>query len=288
MKEVTALIISNTKRAYKRLKKVVLKVKTDEIPKEAAALTFITVLSFVPFLMLIFFIIPDIPGLDIREYLQELFLSILLPDSVEAGSFYVTRLLEQKIPSNIFNVALLIVTSFTLFKFINSSFDKVLNAKELVKKSIFHKISKFVAMIGFGFVFIFVLFSSTSLSMITRIFDLPIIRNVSFIIIPFILFFLVNSLIYIFATSIRIKPKSLVIGSVCASFLWIIAKFAFDYYIANLTNMELVFGFISAVPIFLFWIYLNWIIILLGVVIIAALEKERIAEMAQTENGEDE
>lgn len=263
--------ISKVKSAYK-------KIVDDEIPKEAAALTFVTVLSFIPFLMLLFFVIPDIPGLDIQGFLQDMFLSILLPDSVEAGSEYVSRILEQRMQLNIFNLVLLVITSFALFKFINSSFDKVLNARELVTHNILYKVSRFIGMIVFGFIFIFVLFSSTSLSFLTRIFDLPLIRNFSFIVIPFVIFFMVNSLIYFFATSIRIRVKSIVIGSVSASIIWIIVKLGFDYYIANLTNMEVVFGVVSALPIFLFWIYLNWVIILLGVVFIASLEKDEINE----------
>ena len=244
--------------------------------KESAALTFITVLSFIPFLLLIFFIVPDIPGLNIRQHLQELFLSILLPDSVEKATVYVSTLLDQKMPSNIFNIALLILTSFGLFKFINGAFDRILNVHEFAGRSIFYKLSKFIAMIFFGFFFILVLFSSTTVSLVAQIFDIPFIRNISFIIIPFIMFFFVNLFIYFFATTVRFRASSLLIGSAVASFFWIIVKFGFDFYISNLTNMEVVYGVVATLPIFLFWIYLNWAIILLGVVIIAVLESKEI------------
>jgi len=247
--------------------------------KEAAALTFITVLSFIPFLMLIFFIIPDIPGLDIRQFLQEIFLSILLPDSVDKATVYVSTLLEQRMPSNIFNIILLVITSFSLFKFINGTFDRILNVTEFENKSIFYKLAKFVAMIFFGFIFILVIFSSTSVSLVTHIFDLPLLRNVSFLILPFFMFFLVNIFIYFFATSIRFKASSLFIGSAVAALIWIIVKIGFDFYISNLTNMEVVYGVVATLPIFLFWIYLNWAIILFGVALIAILEnKEKVVK----------
>jgi len=70
-----------------------------------------------------------------------------------------------------------------------------------------------------------------------------------------------------------------VIGSAVAASIWIIVKMGFDFYISNLTNMEVVYGVIATLPIFLFWIYLNWAIILFGVVLIAILEnKEPIKE----------
>jgi membrane protein len=240
--------------------------------KESAALTFITVLSFIPFLMLLFFIIPDLPGLNIRQSLQELFLSVLLPDSVDTATSYVSTLLEQKMPSNIFNIVLLIITSFTLFKSINGTFDKILGVTEFQNKSILYKLSKFIAMIFFGFIFLLVIFSSTSVSLVTQIFDLPLIRNISFLIIPFLMFFMVNIFIYFFATSIHFRATSLFIGSAVAALIWITVKFGFDFYISNLTNMEVVYGVVATLPIFLFWIYLNWMIILFGVVLIAILE----------------
>ena len=272
------------KIAYLKIRKALNKIIQDEIPKEAAALTFVTVLSFVPFLMLIFFLIPEIPGVDIHELIKRLFLNVLLPDSAETGIAYISKVLENNMPYNIFNVSLLTVTSFTLFKFINSSFDKVLNAKELVTKGILYKIGKFVGMILFGFIFILVIFSSTTVSFVTHIFNFPIFRNLSFIIVPFILFFLVNSFIYFFATSLKIRAKSLILGSTLASLLWIIVKLGFDYYIANLTNMEAVWGVVSSIPIILFWIYLNWMIILLGVEFIAIIDKDEIMKVNTKKN----
>ncbi len=262
------------------------KINKDSIMKEAAALTFITVLSFIPFLMLIFFVIPDIPGLELKQYLQDLFLSILLPDSVDKATVYVTSLLDQKMPSNIFNIALLIITSFSLFKFINSTFDKILHVTEFENKSIFYKLSKFIAMIFFGFIFILVIFSSTSVSLVAQLFDLPFISSISFIIIPFFMFFLVNAFIYFFATTVHFRASSLFIGSAVAALIWIIVKIGFDFYIANLTNMEVVYGVIATLPIFLFWIYLNWVIILFGVVLIAILENKEPIHEREEDNDE--
>lgn len=271
-------------KPYKKVKGIHSKVMHDEIFKEAAALTFITVLSFIPFMMLIVFLIPDLPGFEIREAIQQLLVSVLLPESVEAVSEHVSTILDQRAPSNIFNVVLLVFTSFALFKFINGTFDKILHARDLPSNKLIYKVSKFAGMILFGFIFTFILFSSASVTLLTRLLDLPILRNISFILIPFLIFFIVNSFIYFFATTRKLKARSIFKGSVLASIIWIIAKSGFDVYIDNLTNMEVVFGVIATIPIFLFWIYLNWIIILLGVVIIAFLEEDVPTELSVINN----
>ena len=40
--------------------------------------------------------------------------------------------------------------------------------------------------------------------------------------------------------------------------------------------MKLIFGVLASIPILLFWIYANWIIILCGVIVVAILEKRHI------------
>jgi membrane protein len=87
------------------------------------------------------------------------------------------------------------------------------------------------------------------------------------------MFAIVNAFIYFFASSVHFRLKSLLLGSFIAAAIWSVAKLGFDFYIKNLTNMEAVYGVIATLPIFLFWIYMNWVIILLGVELISYLEK---------------
>jgi len=44
-----------------------------------------------------------------------------------------------------------------------------------------------------------------------------------------------------------------------------------------------VYGVIAALPIFLFWIYVNWIIILAGIVLVSVIDKGIREEVIQTQ-----
>ncbi|MCB5230979.1 MAG: hypothetical protein WCX83_06840, partial [Candidatus Cloacimonas sp.] len=81
------------KQLYEFGFKVYKRVEQDEIFKEAAALTFMTLLSVIPFLMLIFYLIPDIPGFELKIYISDLLLSVLLPESAEKVGVHVAQLL---------------------------------------------------------------------------------------------------------------------------------------------------------------------------------------------------
>jgi membrane protein len=65
--------------------------------------------------------------------------------------------------------------------------------------------------------------------------------------------------------------KNIAISSVYVAIMWLLLKNGFDWYITNMTKMKVFYGVISSFPIFLFWIYANWIIVLSGIVLLSLM-----------------
>jgi membrane protein len=62
------------------------------------------------------------------------------------------------------------------------------------------------------------------------------------------------------------------VGSVFATFVWLLASVGFSYYVANFAKYDAMYGSLGAVIILLFWLYLSFYIVLLGAEINAELE----------------
>jgi len=92
-------------------------------------------------------------------------------------------------------------------------------------------------------------------------------------VLPFFLQFLALFFLYMLMPSIKVRRKSLIRGAFWTTVIWVLIKSGFDYYIYNLTSFQAVYGVIAALPIFLFWIYINWIIILGGIVLVSVIDK---------------
>ena len=249
-----------------------IKFKEEGIYKESAALTFVTLLGFIPFLIFLIFFLPELPFLKLGSQFSDLLISIFLPESAAQISEYVSQLATQRITFNLFSFVILMGTSYSLFKIINDSFDNILNVHAKRKRGVIFNFIKFLGMVIFGSLLILLLLSTTSLPIVSRFFEVSYFQKLLLHLTPFLILFIIFSLGFAFIPTIRIRTKSIFIGSAIASIIWIIFKFFFNWYIFTLTNTELIFGYFASIPIFLFWIYANWIIILCGVIIVSILE----------------
>lgn len=69
---------------------------------------------------------------------------------------------------------------------------------------------------------------------------------------------------YSVLASARIPWRAAVIGGLFSGMLWSAAVYAYAYYAQNSEFYSTVYGSLSAIPVFLFWLYLSWLIVLLG------------------------
>jgi len=72
--------------------------------------------------------------------------------------------------------------------------------------------------------------------------------------------------LYFFVPNTRVRFVSAIIGSLIASVIFIILKLVFGIYISTfvISNYKNIFGTMTMLPIFLIWIYLSWVITLIG------------------------
>jgi membrane protein len=88
-----------------------------------------------------------------------------------------------------------------------------------------------------------------------------------------LIFQLVISLIYYFGPSVEDRFVFINTGSVIASFLSIAASYGFSYYLTNIAAYNKFYGSIGAVIALMIWLFLLSVILLLGYVINASIDR---------------
>jgi membrane protein len=83
-------------------------------------------------------------------------------------------------------------------------------------------------------------------------------------VLPFVLTWLVFTAIYKFMPNTRVHWRAALAGGLAAGTAWELLKRLFVYYNSTVTASYEVYGTLAAIPIFLIWIYVSWIIVLTG------------------------
>ena len=82
-------------------------------------------------------------------------------------------------------------------------------------------------------------------------------------------------LLYKFLPNCPIKFSHAAIGALISAILFELLKKAFGIYIIYFSSYTLIYGTLAAVPIFLTWLYLSWIVVLLGSVVSYVLNESK-------------
>ena len=82
-------------------------------------------------------------------------------------------------------------------------------------------------------------------------------------------------LTYAFVPARPVAWRHALIGGAAAATAFEAAKFGFAWYLSKVPTYELVYGALAALPVFLIWIYLCWLIVLSGAVLTATLAESR-------------
>ena len=77
-------------------------------------------------------------------------------------------------------------------------------------------------------------------------------------------------------------------GAVAAALAFEAAKHGFAFYLSKVPTYELVYGALAALPVFLIWIYLCWLIILAGAAITATMTDPPLAAPKKKRRAEPE
>ncbi len=81
---------------------------------------------------------------------------------------------------------------------------------------------------------------------------------------PFFFDFCAFVALYYLVPKAPVKWRSAVVGAVVSALLFGLAKSGFAFYVEGFASYDKVYGALAAIPIFLLWLYVAWMIVLFG------------------------
>ena len=98
--------------------------------------------------------------------------------------------------------------------------------------------------------------------------------------VPIALEFISLAFLYCVIPNTHVRWRDGIAGALCAALLLEAVKWVFGFYIMQISSYNLIYGAAAGVPIFLLWMYVFWLVLLVGAEIAAALSPRWSAEHA--------
>jgi membrane protein len=242
----------------------------------AGALTFTTLLALVPLLAIAFAIFAAFPAFqDVRALVEEAIFENMIPEVGGAVRDQLTRFMANTSKLGGVGVMALGISALMLLSTIEATFNRVWRVER--KRPLLQRFLIFWMILTLGPLLIGATISLTSgLAVAMRDavsiagLDAEALTPRNQILNQMIALALQAvgfTLLYMLVPNKRVYWRDGLIGGAAAAFFFESLKTGFSLYFANVQTYQTIYGAMAAVPIFLIWLYLSWIVILVGAVL---------------------
>jgi membrane protein len=91
---------------------------------------------------------------------------------------------------------------------------------------------------------------------------------------------------YVWVPNTRVRRRSAMVGALVAAILWELGKWAFQLYLARVVPNSLLYGTLGIIPLFLLWIHLTWLAVLFGLELSYTLQAMQLSSFEEIEASE--
>ena len=249
----------------------------------AASIAYYALLSFFPFVLLVFSMLGSITDNQEDRLAVLTFVFRYFPTKLD----FVTQQLDAVSASHVqLGVAgglALIWASLGVFGAITSAVNEAWGVER--QRSFWkHRLVSFMMLVAAGGVMIVALMfvlavevaqASSFGVMLSRFHWMAVLRTLSFDYLSTVLLIIGIGLVYYFIPNAKTRFRDVWVGAALTGVLWRIAFSGFAWYIARNKAMTMIHGSIAAVVVFLLWVYVSSIILMYGVEFTAAYARLR-------------
>ena len=249
----------------------------DRLFQAAAALAYTTVFALVPLAMVVFGVLSAFPVFDQwSDQLSDYIFSNFVPSAASSVSGYLKQFSASAGKLTIAGVIALVISLLITLNSVEATFNQIWRVgssrPRLGRFLVYWTVLTLGAMVA-----------AASLAISARFFALPvfatsggkILETLSLTLAPVLIEFGAITAIYRVVPHRTIKLRYAVAGALLATLLLELIKWALGIYLASFTSYQNIYGSLAVVPILLLWIYLCWVVILLGASFASAISAFR-------------
>jgi len=245
-------------------------VKDPSIAHYASSLSFHTILSLIPILLISFSIFTKMPSFkEYYEKIQNFIFNSLIPAQQDIVTPYLNKFMENTGSMGITGFIFVLYVSMMFFLDYEKIMSKIFNTE---KRTLWQSVTTYWTMLtmmplglGFSFYLSSIINNFLGSNEITSSINL----------LPFLPYFIIWFLFFIMfmiSANKTLKKKSTLLASFITSLIWYSSKSLFVYYVAYNKTYLSVYGSFSILMFFFLWIYFSWLIYIYGAKLCSVLD----------------
>lgn len=247
--------------------------REDRVKVTAGYLAYVTLLSLVPMLAVVFSMMSAFPVFQEMQVLIEDFVySNFVPAAGDAVRENLTGFIANTSKMTAMGIAALAVVALLLISAIDQNLNHIWRVKK--KRNIASAFAMYWMVLTLG-----PLIAGASIAMSSYVVSMNFITDPALIthgqkmlaLLPLLISTLMFLGVYLLVPNIRVKVRHAFVGALVAGVLFELTKKGFAFYITQFPSYEAIYGALATIPILFVWVYLSWIIVLLGAEFTAAL-----------------
>ncbi len=246
----------------------------DGCRQSAAALTYTTLFAIVPVMTVSFAILSSVPALkDKGMQFQQWAFEYFVPSAGNMLLEHLQSFARQASNLTEVGVAFLVVTSVLMLRTIEQTLNRIWKVKS--GRTGLTGLMMYWAVLSLGPICLGAGLAISSYLTSMSVFS----ETVSYLggvrlwlsVLPFIFTTLLLTLLYTVVPNTSVPFRQGLLGAACAALLFELAKSGFALFVKQAPSYQVVYGAFAAVPMFLLWLYVSWIIVLGGAELVRAL-----------------
>ena len=270
--------------AWKVLKYAVRRAEEKKLTQVAASLTYTTVLSLVPLLAVVLSLFTAFPlfsdfRIALEGFLAGSFMPAVVSENVMA---YLNQFAAKASGLTTIGGLVLIVTSIMLFRTIDEAFNDIWQVE--TRRPLRQRILVYWALLSLGPIVVGAsLWALTVLAQesLGPVDEMNEVASLSLSLMPLLLTGTGFSALFLTVPNRSVRWRDALIGGFCTAVILEIMRVGIAYYLSRFPSYTIIYGTFATIPIFLLWVYLSWLVILLGATVTALLPALRQRRWAQ-------
>ena len=244
----------------------------------ASALTYYTILSLVPLLGLTFALLKTF---GVQNLLQP-----WIMDKLNVGDGQVAEAIlgyinnTQMTQLGAFGLVFLIIAVVSLLTNVEKTFNHIWGVEEV--RPPLRRFSDYLSVVLIGPVLIISAISMTSTlasnNLVKQLMTLQLVGDSIFLffkLAPYLFMWLAFTGLYVFMSNIKVEWQAAFVGGIVGGTLWQLAQVGYVHFQVGVGRYNAIYGTMAALPIFMVWLYISWIIVLFGLEVCYARQNLR-------------